>query len=84
MREFFLQKKGNPLAPDFELPCFDANQELIPLIDPTVMQQLGNRFETILEALDGLKVCNALSLLEAASKAVMQCPVCTKEASGPG
>ena len=54
------------------------------MIDPTVMQQLGDRFETILEALDGLKVCNALSLLEAASKAVMQCPVCTKEASGPG
>ncbi len=83
MREFFLQKKGNPLAPDFELPCCDANQELIPLIDPVMMETLGDRFEAILAAVDGLKVCNALSLLEAAGKAVMQCPVCTKETDGP-
>lgn len=79
MREFYMQKKGNPLAPDFELPCLDANQEFVPLIDPVIMKQFGDRFEAILAAVNGLKVCTALSLLEAASKAVMQCPVCTKD-----
>lgn len=78
-----MQKKDNPLAPDFALPCCDANQKLIPLIDLVMMEKFGKRFEAILAALDGLKVCNALSLLEAAGKAVMQCPVCTKETDGP-
>ena len=41
--------------------------------------QIGPYLEAILNAVDGLKVSTVLSLLKVAEKAVMQCPVNTKE-----
>ncbi len=79
MQKFYQTEKALIYAPEFYLPVLDAKGEPIPLLPPAIKGILGPRLETILGALDGLKVQSALSLLEAASKAVMQCPVQTKE-----
>lgn len=83
MREFYQLENGWKKAPEFYLPVFDDDGKPIPLLHPAIQKQVGDRLEAVLAAVDGLKVCNALSVLEAAKKAIMQCPVNSKDSGGP-
>ena len=82
MRKFYQLADGQWPYPDFHLPQ-QGSSGPIPLIPEAWEEDVGNRLEAILAAVDGLKVCNAISLLEVAKKALMQCPVNSKEQSGP-
>lgn len=61
MREFFVLDQETGLVSYLELPLFPDH--------------VKGRAEQILEALDGLKVCSALRLLDLCKDAVMQYPI---------
>ena len=79
VRKFYSLKKYEGIAPDFFLPMFNDKEEDLPLVPDAMMKQIGPYLEAILNAVDGLKVSTVLSLLKVAEKAVMPCPVNTKE-----
>lgn len=83
MRKFYRLMKGQSAGPEFYFPVYDAEKNPIPLLHPAIEKQVGDRLEAVLAAVDGLKVCNALSVLDVAKEAVMQCPVCSKDTGGP-
>lgn len=61
MRDFFELDRETGLVSYLELPLFPDH--------------VKGRAEQIMKALDGLRVCSALRMLDLCKDAVMQCPI---------